>query len=138
MENAEEDLQLLEMARLAAEKAYCAYSNFHVGAAVETEIGIFSGCNVENASYGLSMCAERVALFSAAAAGARNFERLAVSCVDALDGSLLNAKMPCGACRQVMSELMQPGSRIIIDGAGQFLLADLLPQPFRLDMDKQS
>jgi cytidine deaminase len=96
------------------------------------EVGgqVFPGCNIENASYGLTTCAERVALFSAVAAGHRRVDRLAVSCVDA--GSELghNGRMPCGACRQVMAELMGLDGEVLVDGVGAFRVSDLLPIAF--------
>ncbi len=91
--------ELLEMAKKARENAYAPYSNFKVGAALMTKDGrVFTGANVENASYGLSMCAERVALFKAVSEGYRDFEAIAV--VADTDGPV----SPCGACRQVLSE----------------------------------
>src|SRR5438309_6241599 len=121
-----DDEELLAAARAAAERAYCPYSGFPVGAAALAADGrVFVGCNVENASYGLSMCAERVALFQAAAAGVREIVRLAVTCPagnPADPGTL----MPCGACRQVMREFMAPGARVLVDRAGVFPLEALL------------
>lgn len=123
---------LIIRAREAAERAYAPYSNFRVGAAAEANGKVFPGCNVENASYSLTICAERVALFAAVAAGHRRAGRLAVSCVDA--GPELGAagRMPCGACRQVMAELMGPDSIVLVDGVGTFRVADLLPSAFTL------
>ena len=123
---------LLERAREAAQAAYCPYSHFPVGAAVETERGVFSGCNIENASFGLAICAERVALFSAVAAGARRITRLAVSCLNPGPDDPPSARMPCGACRQVMAEFMPPEAIVLVDGAGVWSVADLLPEAFRL------
>lgn len=126
------DDELLGAARAAARHAHVPYSNFRVGAAVEVEGRVVAGCNIENASYGLTVCAERVALFAAAATGARGFTRLAVSCVDA-DASLgPHGRMPCGACRQVMVELMAPDARVLVDEVGSFGLDELLPIAFRL------
>ena len=103
MNNAE---ALLAAAREAAEQAHCPYSNFHVGAAVRCSDGtVVTGCNVENASYGLTICAERVSLFNCVAQGLQPLE-LAVSCVDAQNNTSLSSRMPCGACRQVMQELL--------------------------------
>jgi cytidine deaminase len=127
---------LLERARTAAQAAYCPYSDFPVGAAVETDAGVFVGCNVENASYGLAICAERVALFTAVAAGAREFKRLAVSCLRAASDGAPDSRMPCGACRQVMAEFMQPDATVIVDGAGVWSLAHLLPAAFRLAQEE--
>ena len=124
---------LLAAAREAAEQAYCPYSNFHVGAAVRCTDGtVVSGCNVENASYGLTICAERVALFNCVAQGLQPLE-LAVSCVDAQDNAPLASRMPCGACRQVMQELMQDSAIIHIDGIGTKPLTELLPDAFSLN-----
>ena len=94
-------------ARKAATRAHCPYSNFHVGAAVRCDDGsVIDGCNVENASYGLSICAERVALFTAVSQGKRPLE-LAVSCVDDQTDASPGSRMPCGACRQVMQNSYQ-------------------------------
>ena len=124
---------LLERARMAASRAHCPYSQFHVGAAVLCDDGsVIEGCNVENASYGLTVCAERVALFSAISQGKRPIE-LAVSCVDAQDEAAVSSRMPCGACRQVMQELLPPDADIYVDGVGRRSLQQLLPEAFQLD-----
>ena len=123
---------LLMRARKAATRAHCPYSNFHVGAAVRCADGsVIDGCNVENASYGLSICAERVALFTAVSQGERPLE-LAVSCVDAQTDASPGSRMPCGACRQVMQELLPAKAKIHIDGVGQHQLSKLLPHAFEL------
>lgn len=127
---------MLERARTAAQAAYCPYSKFPVGAAVETDVGVFVGCNIENASYGLAICAERVALFTAVAAGAREFRRLAVSCLRAASNGAPDSQMPCGACRQVMAEFMESDTTVIVDGAGVWSLTDLLPVAFRLSQEE--
>jgi cytidine deaminase len=126
------DTDLIEEARRAAEAAYCPYSRFPVGAVVETERGRFAGCNVENASYGLAVCAERVAIFSAIAAGARRIFKLAVSCTAAMETGAPGSRMPCGACRQVIAEFMTAEAEVIVDGAGVWKVDELLPQPFQL------
>ena len=124
---------LLERARMAASRAHCPYSQFHVGAAVLCDDGsVIEGCNVENASYGLTVCAERVALFSAISQRKRPIE-LAVSCVDAQDEAAVSSRMPCGACRQVMQELLPPDADIHVDGVGRRSLQQLLPEAFQLD-----
>jgi cytidine deaminase len=125
---------LLSLARDAARVAYAPYSRFPVGAALRTADGqTFRGCNVESASYGLTICAERVAIFAALAAGApRPFSSLAVSCPRADPSLGPESRMPCGACRQVMAEHLAPHASILVDGVGAFTLADLLPRPFRL------
>jgi cytidine deaminase len=125
--------QLLAAARDAARSAYCPYSNFHVGAAVLMDGRLFSGCNVENASYGLTICAERVAVFAGAAAGARRIQAVAVACVDAPANSPPGERMPCGACRQVLAEFGDPDTPVLIDQVGEMRLADLLPSPFVLE-----
>ena len=121
-------------ARKAATRAHCPYSNFHVGAAVRCDDGsVIDGCNVENASYGLSICAERVALFTAISQGKRPLE-LAVSCVDAqTDAAAPGSRMPCGACRQVMQELLPAEAKIHIDGVGTRTMQLLMPEAFRLN-----
>jgi cytidine deaminase len=123
---------LLEAAREASRSAYCPYSNFHVGAAVLAGGRIFTGANIENASYGLTICAERTAAFAAVLAGVGRIEAVAVACVDAPEGSGPEGLMPCGACRQVLAEFADPGTPVLVDGVGRLTLADLLPHAFRL------
>lgn len=121
---------LLEEARRAAEGAYSPYSGWRVGAAAEFADGrVFRGANVENGSYGLTICAERTAVASAVVAGSRSLVRLALTCRDR-DGNLVAGIVPCGACLQVMHEFGTPDTAILIDGAGTFRLADFLPRPF--------
>jgi len=123
---------LIDKARSAALNAYSPYSKFRVGAAVLVADGrIFTGCNIESASYGLTVCAERIALFSAVATGARDFTRLAVACLDA-PSSPVELRMPCGACRQVMAELLANNAEVMIDGVGVRTMSELLPDAFRL------
>ncbi len=124
---------LLTMARQAREQAYAPYSRFLVGAALVTRDGRhFSGCNVENAAYGLCNCAERTALFTAVAAGCKpgDFEALAVI------GDTQGPISPCGACRQVMSELCREDMPVWLgnlNGAVQeTTVGALLPGSFRL------
>lgn len=120
---------LIEAARKAQVKAYAPYSKFKVGAALSTPDGrVFSGANVENASYSLSMCAERMALLKAVSEGQRVFEILAVA-VGTDDPA-----PPCGACLQSLSEF-NPDLRIIMVGRKarrEAKLKDLLPSPFSL------
>jgi cytidine deaminase len=123
---------LIAAARAAALNAYAPYSHFRVGAAVATERGVFTGCNVENASYGLCLCAERNALSTAIAAGARKVSAVAVTCVDAKESRGLNGRMPCGACRQWLLELA-PDADVFIDGTDRtFPVRELLPHGFTL------
>jgi cytidine deaminase len=123
--------ELLAMARLAAERAYAPYSGWRVGAAVvfaETAAP-HVGTNVENGSYGLTICAERAAIFAGIAAGGRRLARVALTCRDR-DGNLIATIAPCGACLQVIAEFGGPDTAIMIDGRGTFRLADFLPKPF--------
>jgi cytidine deaminase len=125
--------ELLAAARDAAGAAYCPYSRFRVGAAVLADGQVYTGANVENASFGLTMCAERVAIFKAVAAGCRRLEALAVSCPDAPDEGPATYRMPCGACRQVMAEFGGPDLPVLVDGVRAFRLDELLPAAFRLE-----
>jgi cytidine deaminase len=124
--------RLIVLARAAAERAHAPYSRFRVGAAAEAAGQTYAGCNIENASYGLTVCAERVALFTAVAAGHRLIERLAVSCVDAGPELGATGRMPCGACRQVMAELMGLDGEVLVDGGQTFRVFELLPHAFTL------
>jgi cytidine deaminase len=123
---------LMSAARAASEKAYCVYSHFPVGAALVTLDGrVFTGCNIENASYGLTICAERVAVFSAIAAGASKIASIALTCPKG-DPRKPRTLMPCGACRQVLAEFAVADLVVIIDGIGAIPFRELLPQPFEL------
>jgi cytidine deaminase len=125
--------RLVAAAREAAASAYCPHSKFPVGAAVLVGGEVYAGCNIENASYGLTICAERVAIFRAiATAKDRRIQAIAVTCPDASVHATAEQRMPCGACRQVMAEFSSPDLPIIIDGVGEVLLRDLLPRPFSL------
>lgn len=123
---------LIAAARAAATRAHCPYSGFRVGAAVLVDGQVFSGCNIENASFGLSICAERVAIFAAVGAGSRYMTDIAIACLDAADGGDMGHHMPCGACRQVMAEFGDGQTRIHVDGIGTWRLGELLQHPFRL------
>lgn len=99
--------KLRQAAKTAAARAYAPYSGFHVGAAIWTDKGLFTGANVENASYGLTNCAERTAIFAAAAAGARRLHCVVVYTPTP------GATAPCGACRQVIFEFGGPDARVV-------------------------
>ena len=118
---------LIEAARRAQQQAYAPYSRYRVGAAVEGEDGsVFAGCNVENASYGLVMCAERVAIGAAVAGGVRQFRRVVV-----VSDSEPPAP-PCGACRQVIFEFA-PDAEVLAVGprsSHRWTMRDLLPAAF--------
>jgi homotetrameric cytidine deaminase len=119
---------LVAEARAAQARAYAPYSGYRVGAALEAEDGrVFTGCNVENASYSITCCAERVALFSAIAAGAHRFRRMVV-CADG------RTPYPCGACRQALSEFAETLAVTVVGSDGvtfDFTVDGLLPHPFR-------
>lgn len=128
----QEHEQLLQAARNALKKAYACYSNFRVGAGLLTADGeIFSGCNVENASYGLTICAERSAIFSAVQGTAA--PKLAIRAIAVVNGDELPCS-PCGACRQVIFEFGE-NAAVIFKGAQRYQelsIRDLLPESFRL------
>lgn len=123
---------LLEKARLASQNAYAPYSEFSVGAAIRWRGGhVSTGANVENASYGLTLCAERVAVVTAASEGHREVEEVALWVESD------KAASPCGACLQVLVEFCSDPSAVRLtmasrQGARIETLADLMPQPFRL------
>lgn len=126
-------IQLLESASAASDQAYCPFSKFSVGAALRTPDGkIFCGCNVENASFGLTNCAERTAVFHAVSDGEREFSAIAV----VADGE--QTPYPCGACRQVLAEFCDPGLMIYVaaknnlEAYESFTLGELLPKSFNL------
>src|SRR5947207_1109928 len=122
-------MNALTQAALAARRnAHAPFSNFKVGAALEDDSGrIHTGCNVENATYGLTLCAERVAVFKAISEGARKFTRIAV----AADTDTLTP--PCGACRQILWEFCGDVDLTLVNLRGKtesFRLKDLFPRPF--------
>ena len=112
----------------ARDNAHAPFSRFQVGAALEDDSGrIHTGCNVENATYGLTVCAERVAVFKAISEGARKFRRIAV----AADTDTLTP--PCGACRQILWEFCGDIEIVLVNPRGKtesYRLADLFPKPF--------
>lgn len=125
--------ELVNLARDAAKNAHAPYSKFRVGAVVVADGKIYTGANVEISSYGLTLCAERSALAAAISSGARSITQVAVSCIDA-DRSLNDEQlMPCGACRQWLSDLA-PEAVVIIDGLERsFMVSELLPLAFRIN-----
>ncbi|AEF83560.1 cytidine deaminase [Treponema primitia ZAS-2] len=119
--------ELFLAARKAADAAYAPYSKFRVGAALLGDDGtVYTGCNVENRSFGLAICAERSAVVSAVSRGQRSFTALAISTPDSRD-----PVGPCGACRQVLSEFMAPEAQVRFRGSGDktvdITLGALLP-----------
>ena len=119
---------LLQAALSAREHAHAIFSDFKVGAALEDSAGVIhTGCNIENATYGLTMCAERVAVFKAMSEGARRFRRIAV----AADTDLLTP--PCGSCRQILWEFCGDMEVTLVNPRGKtevFRMKDLFPRPF--------
>jgi len=123
------DQELVRLAKEAMENAYVPYSHFKVGAALLAKDGkVFKGCNIENASYGATNCAERTAVFKAVSEGYREFEKIAIV---ASSGDYAS---PCGICRQVLFEFM-PDGKVILDseekGMTSFSVRELLPFGFR-------
>ena len=123
------DKELVNIAKEAMENAYAPYSHFKVGAALLAKDGrVFQGCNIENASYGATNCAERTAIFKAVSEGYREFEKIAIV---ASSGDYAS---PCGICRQVLFEFL-PEGKVILDsdekGMVTFTVRELLPVGFR-------
>lgn len=124
---------LIELAKQAMERAYAPYSSYQVGAALLTADGrVYQGCNIENAAFSPTVCAERSAFFKAVYDGVRDFTAIAV--VGGKDGCISGYFPPCGVCRQVMGEFCQPDFRIYMggpDGAYQTMTLDeILPMGF--------
>ena len=122
------DSELIQLSRKAAQNAYAPYSRFPVGAALECDDGtVYTGCNVENAAYGSTICAERTALVKAVSEGHTRFVRIAVS------GAGTKICTPCGACRQMLAEF-SPKMEVLCAGAdgeyARYLLSELLPHSF--------
>lgn len=127
----ESDKALFERAQSAAKSSYSPYSKVRVGAALETDDGkIFEGCNMENASYGLTICAERGALLAMVRAGGRKVRRIAVCVV--FPAGVSGPQVPCGACLQCLAEFADDDAKIIVGPASSQRLAEFFPQPFRL------
>ncbi|GAA5416930.1 cytidine deaminase [Paraliobacillus ryukyuensis] len=124
--------KMIEEAKAARELAYTPYSKFKVGASLRTTDGqVFHGCNIENAAYSVANCAERTALFSAYATGAREFDLLVV--VADTDRPV----SPCGACRQVIAELCKPDMKVVLTNlqgdVSETTVSELLPGAFLAD-----
>lgn len=122
---------LVRAAKKAKRKAYAPYSNFRVGAAIRTKAGkIYTGCNIENSSYGLTICAERTAIFKAVSEGEKEFTVIAIASDDH------DFCPPCGACRQVLRDLAPNVELVLVDKKGNervVTLTDLFPLPFGPD-----
>lgn len=120
--------ELFSEAVKAAEKSYSNYSHFTVGAALLTTDGkLFTGCNIENASYSLTICAERTAVFKAVSEGYTDFAAIAVA--GSGNGDFSKACYPCGACLQVLSEFCSDEFKVIL-ADGEYRLSDFLPNRF--------
>lgn len=120
---------LIDTAYKASENAYAPYSHFKVGAALVTEDGsVYTGCNVENASYGAAICAERTAMVKAVSDGHTNFKYIAIV------SSSHDRTLPCGICRQFLSEFADKGAVVIMDDAVKGIVEipfkDVYPNPF--------
>ena len=132
------DEELVKKAIEASKNAYCPASNFRVGAALLTvDNKVYLGCNIENASYSLTNCAERTAFFKAISEGERNFRAIAI--VGTVSESFEEFCYPCGACRQVMSEFCDGNFKIILGRINkdnkievrEYTLNELLPESFK-------
>ncbi|MFX1473902.1 MAG: cytidine deaminase [Promethearchaeota archaeon] len=125
----EKDKELIELARAASQNAYAPYSRFEVGAALLTvDERIFTGCNVENTSLGLTVCAERTATYAAVCHGSTQFQKLVIVV------NQQNPSLPCGACRQVLHEFSPELEILAIGNTGKILrakLTELLPNAFQ-------
>lgn len=129
------DQELILCAKKSMEQAYAPYSEFRVGAALLTQEGrIYTGCNIENASYGATICAERTAIVKAVSEGERAFDRIAIVCSEERQA------YPCGICLQVMSEFFYEGFVILEDATGihRYQVKELLPGAFRLQQNSSA
>ena len=124
------DQKLADLAKEIAKKAYAPYSNFRVGAAVITDSGnIYTGCNIENASYPATICAEDVAVFKAISEGETKIDTLAVACIDAQSDTAI---FPCGISRQRMSEFNTENVIVVNnDGYNKYKFSEILPFDFK-------
>ncbi len=124
---------LFLLAKDAMKSSYAPYSNYNVGAALLCKNGnTYKGCNIENASYSLTICAERTALFSAMASGEKDFEAICI--VGGKNGEITDYAMPCGACRQALAEFCDADFKVYVgkceDEITEYKLCDLLPYSF--------
>lgn len=129
------ETNLIEKSMEMLKFSYAPYSNFFVGAALLSKSGkIYGGCNIENAAYGPSNCAERTAIFKAVSEGVKDFEAICI--VGGKNGKVKDFCPPCGVCRQVMREFCAPDFKIILAKSVSefkiFTLAELLPESFSL------
>ncbi len=128
------NIQLIETAKEAMQKAYSPYSEFCVGAALLTSDGeVFCGCNVENSSFSATCCAERSALFAAVSNGKQSFSAIAIA--GGHKGKIEKACVPCGVCRQALAEFCDKDFRILLateDSYEEHTLGELLPLAFKL------
>lgn len=126
------EFELIELAKKATENSYSPYSKFKVGAALLCKDGsVFLGCNVENASFGATNCAERTAIYSAIANGKRDFSKIAI--VGTANGEITAYTPPCGICRQVLSEFCDDDFKIILSNGKDIktlTMQEILPFPF--------
>lgn len=127
------DMELIENAAEAAKNSYSPYSKFKVGAALLCSDGtVYTGCNIENASFPAAICAERTAVFSAIANGNRNFSKIAI--VGSSNDTISSPTPPCGFCRQVLSEFCDNDFKIVLyDGKNitELTMDEILPYPFK-------
>ena len=135
MENMKTYEDLISQALKMLDFSYVPYSHFHVGAALLAKNGtVYTGCNIENSSFGATNCAERTAIFKAVSEGVKDFEAIAV--VGGLNGKIEDFCPPCGICRQVMREFCNQDFKIILAKSPSdykvYTLADLLPESFSL------
>ena len=134
--------ELLRRAEEASQYAYAPYSRFQVGAAVLCADGsIYTGCNVENASYGLGMCAERVAIGKAVSEGQRRIDKIAIAGREE-GGAFRSSCSPCGACRQVIAEFSDENTRVITGNSDgewkEWSVREILPAAFEMEESDES
>ena len=128
------DTELCRVAVDVMKNAYAPYSDFLVGAALLCGDGsVFTGCNIENASFSATVCAERTAIFKAVSEGKKDFMKIAIA--GGKGGEITSACSPCGVCRQVLSEFCRPDFQVLLvtpDGFERYTLSELLPKVFKI------